>query len=79
MKTLAELHQIIYGERAEQWKDEKDDRKLFSNMYYLILEGLQALEGIDNTFVRSAVLTKYREDRATMDRIAERFVQRQEA
>lgn len=73
MKHTVELLKLLYGEKAEQWKNERDDRKLFSNMYYILLEALQIACTIDNTFIRNAVMVQFREDRATLDRILERF------
>jgi hypothetical protein len=73
MKHTVELLKLIYGEKAEQWANERDDRKLFSNIYYILLEALQIASTIDNTFIRNAVMVKFKEDRATMDRILERF------
>ena len=73
MRITIELLEFIYGEKAEQWANELDDRKIFSNIYYMLLEALQIAEKIDNAFIRNAVMVKFREERATMDRIMERF------
>ena len=78
MKHAVELLKLLYGEKAEQWKNELDDRKLFSNIYYILLEALQTASTIDNTFIRNAVSVRFREERATLDRILERFEGKQE-
>ena len=78
MKNMIDLLKLLYGEKAEQWANCTDDRKLFSNIYYILLEALQTADKIDNTFIRTAIMAKFREERATMDRILERFEGKQE-
>lgn len=73
MKHTVDLLKLIYGDKAQQWAKETDDRKLFSNMYYILLEALQIASNIDNTFIRNAVLTQFKEERASMDKILEKF------
>jgi hypothetical protein len=75
---MIDLLELIYGEKAQQWAKELDDRKLFSNIYYMLLEALQIADTIDNAFIRTAIMAKFKEERAVMDKILERFEGKQE-
>ena len=62
-----------YGEKAEEWKKEGDDRLIYCNMYNRMMEGLEWLKEDTPSFVVVAMTSKCFEYRAEMDEILERF------
>lgn len=61
-----------YGENAEKWKTEHDDRKLYSNIFYQLLEAYESVENAP-AFVRVAVNEKAEEQTKVLDEIEQRF------
>ena len=66
-----------YKDLAEKWKDKDDDRKLFSNLYFILTDALKKLPArpLPNVFC-VAINAKYDEYRKTMDEIKDRFAGR---
>ena len=62
---------------AENWKNETDDRGLFSEMYYEMiqaLEQLKQLEECNEYLFFEVILHKMNEDKRTMEEIRNHFV-----
>ena len=62
-----------YGLYAEKWEDEHDDRKVFSNTYYQIIEALESLPAEPPSWVCVAVIDKIKEDEESLDRILGKY------
>ena len=64
---------FLYEKKAEEWKECHDDRRLFSNMYYQIITGVETLPENPNNYVRVAMNAMIQKNREELDSIMERF------
>lgn len=64
---------FMYGDLAEDWKVEKDDRKLFSNTYFMIMEAINSLDDDPNPYVKVAMNRMLEADKCMLDRIMNFF------
>jgi len=66
-----------YGELAEKWEDERDDRRVFYNIFHQIIDAIERLPArrLPN-YVIVAMNAKIDEDRKVLDEIKERFKDR---
>ena len=66
-----------YGDQAEDWKNETDDRGLFSKMYYEMIQALEQLKQLDECseylFIE-VILHKIIEDKRTLEDIKNYFL-----
>ena len=60
---------FMYGDLAEYWKDETDDRRLFSSTYFAIMEAIKSLDDNPVTYVRVAMNRMLEADKCMLDRI----------
>lgn len=76
-KTSSQIHidflRRRYGKKAEAWKGAHDDRKLFSNIYFMLIEAYEAVDGIEASYVITSLNRTCREEQEVLDRIAEVF------
>ena len=66
-----------YGELAEQWKNETDDRHLYSIMYYDIIEALEQLKDLKecNEYLYfEVIIPKINDDKETLQEIRDYFL-----
>ena len=66
-----------YGEQAEDWKNETDDRGLFSKMYYEMIQALEQLKQLDECseyLFFEVILHKINEDKRTLEDIKNYFL-----
>ena len=66
-----------FGELAEQWKNERDDRGLFSIMYFDLLEGIEKLKelnGCSEYLFFEMIMPKIIKDQKTLQEIKEYFI-----
>lgn len=63
----------FFEEKAILWKDEHDDRRLYSNMYFQIKEAIESLEDEPNIYVCVAMNNEINKDKETMKSILEHF------
>ena len=66
-----------YGELAEEWKIETDDRGLFSYLYYDIIEALEQLKQLDDCsdyLYFEVIMPKIIKDQKTLREIKEYFL-----
>ena len=66
-----------YGELAEKWKNETDDRGLFSKMYYEMIQALEQLKQLDECseyLFFEVILHKINEDKRTLEEIKNYFL-----
>ena len=62
---------------AEDWKNETDDRGLFSKMYYEMIQALEQLKQLDECseyLFFEAILHKINEDKRTLEEIKNYFL-----
>lgn len=64
---------FMYGDLAEDWKDETDDRRLFSNTYFMIMEAIKSLDDNPVPYVRVAMNRTLEADKSMLDRIKRFF------
>ena len=62
-----------YGVYAERWTDKHDDRKVFSNIYFMVLEALESLPEEPNNLVCVAMHKQIDEERKVLDEIKQRY------
>ena len=72
-KLKKRLLSLNYKKKAEEWKNETDDRRLFSNLYYMIDEALEEMKNVENNYIWCAFNKKFSEDIQTLDEILNRF------
>ena len=66
-----------YGELAEEWKNETDDRGLFSKMYYEMLQALEQLKELNECseyLYFEVIMPKINEDKKTLQEIKNYFL-----
>ena len=66
-----------YEEQAEDWKNETDDRGLFSKMYYEMIQALEQLKQLDECseyLFFEVILHKINEDKRTLEEIKNYFL-----
>ena len=63
----------FYEEKAEAWKNERNDKRVYSNSYYIMVEAINSLPEEPNNFVVVAMNTKINEYEQQMNEIEERF------
>lgn len=77
MKTWKEQHlsylEDFYKKAAEAWKEEHDDRRIFSNTYYMLHEAIESLDDNPHVSVRVAMNRYIDSDYEMMDDIIKRF------
>ena len=61
-----------YEKKAEEWKERHDDRRLFSNTYYLIITAIETLPEEPNNYVCVAMNAMIKKDREILDSIMKR-------
>lgn len=58
-----------YGKVADRWGLKNDRRKYFSNKYYQIMQAIDDLIGMENSYIICAVLEQIDQDIREMDEI----------
>lgn len=80
MKTWKQEHidriKTFYGKRIDAYIECHDDRRLYANIYNLIMEALSVLPEDPPAWLRCAVTSKLMEDMKTLDHIASHFDRR---
>lgn len=66
----------LYQKKAIAWMNEHDDRKIYSNIYFMIVEAIQSLPDEPDNYVAVAMNKAIREDMELLDRIAAKFQDR---
>ena len=69
--------QAWYEPQAEDWKNETDDRGLFSEMYYEMIQALEQLKQLDECseyLYFEVILHKINEDKRTLEEIKNYFL-----
>ena len=62
-----------YEKKAEEWKDYHDDRRLFSNTYYQIIQAIETLPEEPVSYIAVAMNNEIKKDCEMLDSIAKRF------
>lgn len=62
-----------YKKNAEAWKDAYDDRKIYSNTYYMLVEAVEEMKQIENQYIICAFYKQFAYDKAMLDEIEQRF------
>ena len=65
--------EYFYKEKAEAWKNEHNDKKVYSNSYFIMVEAINSLPDEPNNFVIVAMNNKINEYEQQMQEIDERF------
>lgn len=73
MNSKIDYLKFKYEKKAIQWKNENDDRKLFSNIYFQIMEALEELKECNNNWVICAINKQIRDEQKILDNILNRF------
>lgn len=72
-ERMRDYFSLMYGDLAEDWKYENDDRKLFSNTYFMIMDAINSLDDDPNSYVKVAMNRVLEADRSMLDRIRNFF------
>lgn len=65
--------ELKYSSWIENWRKEKDDRRIAYNLYKQILEAKKVHDGLKNAFYRLAISKAIREQEEEIDKIIYRF------
>ena len=80
LKRLSNKENFIkkyYGEFAKEWKNETDDRHLYSIMYYDIIEALEQLKELkecNEYLFFEVIMSKINDDKETLQEISDYFL-----
>lgn len=73
-ETKKELLKLEFGKERKAWDGEKDDRGVFCNIYDMLMEALDDMKSVENSFIWVAFNNKFREEEKTLKEIKKRFV-----
>ena len=62
-----------YKKNAEAWKDSYDDRRIYSNTYYMLVEAVEEMKQIENQYILYAFYKQFTKDKSMLDAIEKRF------
>lgn len=65
--------QFMYGDKIAEYEHCKDDRRVYFNIYNMIIEALNDLPDEPNKYICVAMNHKIDEDKKTLDRIRLHF------
>ncbi len=72
-----DLFTYYYSKQYKEWNGKYfDDRQVFCNIYSMVLESLEVMKNIDNTYIWCAFNKQYREDCNALDRIKATFCEK---
>lgn len=71
-ETMLDYIDAFYMEKAEEWKKESDDRKLYSNIVIMTREGIESLDDNPHVSVCIAMDDYLRRTYKRLDEIYER-------
>lgn len=54
MKSKIMFLALSFGKDAEEWNNETGDKRLFSNIYFMILEACEVMKKVDNVYSQVA-------------------------
>ena len=80
LKRLSNKENFIkkyYGEFAEKWKNETDERQLYSIMYYDIIEALEQLKDLkecNDYLFFGVIIPKINADKESLQEIKDYFL-----
>ena len=77
LNTKIKTLKVLYEPYAEQWKNETDDRHLYSIMYYDIIEALEQLKELNdcNDYLYfEVIMPKINDDKETLQEIRDYFL-----
>lgn len=73
-QTKMDLLQHKFSKFYEEVKNNyTDDRRVFQNIYEMLVEAIVVMGAIENTLIQLAFNQKYDEEMATLERIMTRF------
>lgn len=62
-----------YKKNAEAWKNAHDDRRVYSNTYYILVEAVEEMKQIENQYILYAFNKQFNKDKSMLDDIEKRF------
>ena len=69
---LQNIHKF-HSKNAHAWVNETDDKKVYSNTYFAIIDSIIAVSEIDNETVIAAMLAKINQDNSFMGDVIEKY------
>ena len=75
-RNTLEFLKSSYEENAVKWRDQHDDRRLYSNSYFLMVEAISSLDDEPNVFVKVAMDNHITVTLELLDRIKSFFKNR---
>ena len=75
VQTKRDTLERKFSKLVKEWKEAgvKGDRKIVVNIYYMLVNALEEMCGIENNFVRTAFNLEYRREVERIEKIVERF------
>lgn len=74
-KTNLDYLERFYKKAAEAWKEEHDDRRMLSNIYYMLHEAIESLDDDPHIIVRVAMNRHLNSRYDMMNEIKKRFAE----
>lgn len=73
-QTKMDLVQFKFSKFYEEVKNNySDDRRVFQNIYEMLIEAIVVMGAIDNTLIQTAFNAKFNEEIETLERIMNKF------
>lgn len=68
------LLRVKYKKYRAEWENQDDDRRVFCNIYDMLIEACEDMKHVTNNFIWIAFNRRYNEELQTLDEILARFI-----
>lgn len=78
MDTKIKLLNLRYGKCRKAWESTSDDRKVFCNIYDMLVEACECMKSVSNNLIHVAFNRQFKEEEETLKEILLRFTEKKE-
>ena len=78
MDTKIKLLNLRYGKYRKAWEGTSDDRKVFCNIYDMLVEACECMKSVRNNLIHVAFNRQFKEEEETLKEILQRFTEKKE-
>lgn len=79
MDTKIKLLNLLYGKYRKAWEDTGDDRKVFCNIYDMLIEACECMKSVRNNLIYVAFNRQFKDEEKMLKEILHRFTGKKEA
>lgn len=73
MDTKIKLLGLRYGKYRKAWEDTTDDRKVFCNMYDMLIGACECMKSVGNNLIHVAFNRQFEDEERSLEKIVQRF------